>query len=399
MKGSVTKYVVTGSSRPKWRYRIRLGRDENKVYQREGRGGFAKEGDACEAMRIRIDEIRAQRNAPPETPKALTPPDPTLGEWLTRWIENYAVHTCQPKTLERYRQLARYITDATADEISTVAGAPISSLKHVQLEAALRALLKQKAVRHEHISARTVRHVAGVLQVALNEAFRLDLITVNPMLKVKLPSVEQKQAESLTPEQIHALRDSCRGDWTFALIEVALATAARRGELLALQWSDIDWTSGLLTISKSLEQTKAGLRVKKPKNGKQRPCQLPQSALVALRFLRDQQTENRRLFAGEYRDNGLIFCQPNGDNHEPDLISQVIIRRIRKAGIKHGSLHTLRHTHASHLLSNGVSLAAVSARLGHANPNVTARIYLHALPADDQRAADAWDAVVSGPVH
>jgi hypothetical protein len=59
--------------------------------------------------------------------------------------------------------------------------------------------------------------------------------------------------EDPEPEQIRALRDSCRGDWTFALIELALATAARRGELLALQWSDIDWTSGLLTISKSLE--------------------------------------------------------------------------------------------------------------------------------------------------
>ena len=191
----------------------------------------------------------------------------------------------------------------------------------------------------------------------------------------------------------------CGGDWTFALVELASALGARRGELLALEWRDLDWVSGQLLISKSLEQTKAGLRVKRPKNGKSRLCRLPKSALVALQFLRDQQNEHRRLFAGQYRDLGLIFCQPDGSYHEPDLISQVIIRRMRKAGIANASLHTLRHTHTSHLLSNGVPLPGVSAQLGHANPNVTARIYSHALPADDQRAADVWDAIVDAKVQ
>jgi integrase len=62
----------------------------------------------------------------------------------------------------------------------------------------------------------------------------------------------------------------------------------------------------------------------------------------------------------------------------------------RKAKIKEASFHTLRHTHASHLLSRGVPLTAVSARLGHADANITARIYAHALETDDKRAADTW---------
>jgi integrase len=65
------------------------------------------------------------------------------------------------------------------------------------------------------------------------------------------------------------------------------------------------------------------------------------------------------------------------------------VRRIRKAGITDASLHSLRHAHASNLLSRGVPLTAISARLGHANANITARIYCHALPLDDQRAADS----------
>ena len=67
---------------------------------------------------------------------------------------------------------------------------------------------------------------------------------------------------------------------------------------------------------------------------------------------------------------------------------------FRKLGFPKGvSLHTLRHSHGSHLLSSGVPLPAVSKRLGHANPHVTAAIYSHALDQDDQRAADAWDAI------
>jgi integrase len=398
MKGSIDKYTTKGSSKPHWRYRIYTGKDAAGVKQYVTRAGFEKQAKADEEMRHRIYDLEKLRNQP------AAPEEIPLGSWLTRWIDTYAVNTCQLKTLERYRQLVRYITAATAGEISTVAQTPISALKHVQLESALRALLKQKAVRRDHISARTVRHVAGVLQVALNEAFRLDLIPVNPMLKVKLPSVEQTQAKFLTPEQIGALREVCRGDWTFALVELALASWARRGELLAVQWPDIDWGTRSLFITKSLEQTAAGLRLKSTKSKKPRHFTLGQSAIVALQFQRDQQADHRRHFGKDYQDQDLVFAEPNGDYLQPDLVSQVIVRRLKKAGID-ASMHSLRHSHASNLLSRGVPLPVVSARLGHADVNITARIYAHALPDDDRRAADTWDSVVAddgvvtGPVQ
>jgi integrase len=390
MKGSIDKYTTKGSSKPHWRYRIYTGKNEAGVKQYVARAGFEKQGEAADAMRDRIEVLRRLSNQP------AAPEHISLGSWLTRWIDNYAVHSCQPKTLERYRQLAKYITESSTEEVSAISGTPIATLKHVQLESALRALLKQKAVRREHISARTVRHVGGVLQVALNEAFRLDLIALNPMLKVKLPSVETKRAGSFSPEQVLALREACRGDWTFTLVELAFATAARRGELLALSWANVDWVGKSVTIARSLEETAAGLRLKSPKIGKERKCSLPQTAIVALQFQRDQQNEHKRQFGKDYQDHDLVFAEPSGDFLQPALVSQVVVRRIRKAGIQTGSLHSLRHTHASNLLSNGVPLPAVSARLGHADVNITARIYAHALPDDDRRAADAWDRVI-GP--
>ena len=104
-----------------------------------------------------------------------------------------------------------------------------------------------------------------------------------------------------------------------------------------------------------------------------------------MRFLQDQQEQHRLLYGDDYQDLGLAFCQPDGSHLLPDLVSQVIVRRLKKAGIKDASLHTLRHTHASSLLSKGVPLPAVSARLGHADTNITARIYSHAQPDDDSR--------------
>ncbi len=391
MKGSVTKYKVKGTSRPRWRYRIDAGKDDVGRRLQEGRGGFTKESEAADAMRVHMDELTTRTVAKPIRKE-------TLGEWIQVWLDTYAVDRCQPKTLERYRQLAAYITTAQDGQPSELAQIPLQELSHQQIESALYALLKAKGKRREHISARSVRHVAGLLNVALNKAFRLELIEVNPMLRVDLPTVQRKDAHSLTPDEIRALRETCRGDWTFPFVELALAVGARRGELLALEWTDLDCLAGKLTISKSLEQTRAGLRIKRPKSDKSRQPQIPQSAITALHFLREQQQENRRLFGGDYQDQNLIFCNPDGRHLEPDLVSQVIVRRMRKAGIKKGSLHTLRHTHTTHLLSRGVPLAAVSARLGHADPNVTARIYAHAIPADDQRAADVWDALIAEPV-
>jgi integrase len=391
MKGSITKYTVRSSRRPKWRYRLCVGKDSAGKYLYTGRGGFAKEGEARDAMRRRIAEIQVERNAPAQ----LAAPEITLTDWLEKWLKTYAVERCQPKTRERYEQLASYIIKSDNGDVAKIATMPISALKHAAMESALLALLRQPGKRRAHISARTVHHISGVLSVALNEAFRLDLIALNPMLRVRLPRVEKKQAFSLTEDQVRALRRTCQGDWTFVFVEITGATGARRGEVLALFWTDIDWIAETVTIRRSLEQTRdGGLRLKCTKGEKERTVALGPSAIASLQFLRDQQAEQKKLFGGDYNDQGLVFAQPNGDFLDPALVSQTVIRRMRKAGIKTGSLHSLRHTNASHSLSRGVPLPTVSKRLGHADPSITLRIYSHALPEDDHRAAAAWEGVI-----
>ena len=171
------------------------------------------------------------------------------------------------------RRLAAYVLKTSSGEPAALAQRPLADVTHQQLEATFYGLLKARGKRRKHISARTVRHVAGSLNVALNKAFKLEFIQVNPMLRVELPSVEKKDAFSLTPDEFRSLREICRDDWTSALVELALATGARRGELLALQWADLDLLSGVLkTISKSSGRgAAAGPQSEVPgKNGKTR---------------------------------------------------------------------------------------------------------------------------------
>jgi integrase len=224
----------------------------------------------------------------------------TLATWLQHWLSHYGPTRCSPKTLERYVQLSGYIPH----ELGNV---PLLKLSHTDLETALFAMLKARGKRRAHLSCRTIHNIAGVFSVALNKAFRLDLIPVSPMLRVELPAIERKDVRALTPDEIQRVRETCRGDWTFALAELALSSGARRGELLALTWSDVDWLARSMKVDKSLEQTRAGLRLKRPKSNRSRVFCLPQSALAALEFHRTQQQGHKRLFGSDYKDQGLVF--------------------------------------------------------------------------------------------
>ena len=311
-------------------------------------------------------------------------PGISLGDWLKKWLIIYAPIRCRSlKTIERYGDLAEYVVGGPTAELAEVAGTNLAELSHTMLEPALLSLLQMKGARHDHLSNHTVRHVGSLVSVALDKAWRLDMVASNVMLKVELPGMDPKEARALTRAEIWTLRDSSRGDWMHGFIEVALATGCRRGELLALEWTDINWAARTISISKSLEQTRKGLRLKSTKGGKPRVFSLPKLAITALR---------KEAISGHAR---LIFADDHGGYLKPDLVSQLIVRRIRKAGITDASLHSLRHAHASNLLSRGVPLTAISARLGHANANITARIYCHALPLDDQRAADEWDRLLT----
>jgi integrase len=135
--------------------------------------------------------------------------------------------------------------------------------------------------------------------------------------------------------------------------------------------------------------------VKPTKSEKPRSISLPKSAIEMLRDHRGRQAENRRLFGPDYRDDlNLVFSTPDGNYLKPDSVTAKVCLLAKKIGLTGSSLHTLRHSHGSQLLANGVPLPVVSKRLGHSSVYVTATVYSHALTQDEIAAADVWESSV-----
>jgi integrase len=179
-----------------------------------------------------------------------------------------------------------------------------------------------------------------------------------------------------------------------AFLEIASATGCRRGELLALRWCDI--IDGTCIIARSLCQTKGGLlEFKCTKTEKPRPVSLPESAIATLEAHRQKQEAFRAQYGALYRaDLDLVFANEDGTPLRPDSISASVSALFKRLGIpkpKGAALHLFRHSHTSVLLSEGVPLPAVSARLGHSSTRTTQEIYSHMITGQDEEAARKWE--------
>jgi integrase len=242
------------------------------------------------------------------------------------------------------------------------------------------------------LSAKTVRNIAGVVSSAFARAIRWGLISTNPVTNSEPPRVKKHYGIALTAAQQSIVFEVASGPWCIAaFLELAAALGARRGEVLALRWSDI--RDGRATISRSLTQTKQVLEFKGTKSERPRVVKIPASALATIEAHRKRQDEFRRQFGPDYRaDLDLIFADPDGTPLKPDSVSATVSLLFRRLKLPKGtSLHSLRHTHTSHLLANGVPLPVVSARLGHSSVRVTAEIYSHMINGQDDEAASQWD--------
>jgi integrase len=200
----------------------------------------------------------------------------------------------------------------------------------------------------------------------------------------------RERPKVLDASMLGAVFQAAAGTRLYPFVITDSSSGCRRGELLALTWADVDFKEGMLTISKSLEQTRAGLRIKSTKSGETRRVSLDEATLEVLAEHYENQQQDKTNFGSAYQDNNLVFCKPNGGYYSPDRVGARVKEVLAKAGYPGFSLHSLRHSHASILLSNGVPIAVVSERLGHADQNITLGIYSHSLPTDKNAASRSW---------
>jgi integrase len=353
MKGTIYK-ANAASGHASWRYQIDAGRDENGKRIRISASGFRLEREASEAMRDKIREIG----------RKTVSTSLTFAAYLEAWLPSHTkAKPLSPTTAARYKTLAVHATAALGE----IALRDLTALMFDSLYVKLA----------ETLSPKTIREVHNVAHVALKRAVKTKLIPFNPADGCDLPRIDQKEAIALSAEQLAAYQQAAAGRWADLLIRLAAATGARRGELLACRWSDLDWQTCRLRIERSVYQASGEIGFKSTKTRQTRKIAVPPSLTEYLKLHREQQEQNRAMFGADYRtDLDLIFCAPDGGLLKPDSVSWTARDIAAKAGLTGASLHTLRHSHASALLAAGVPIANVSKRLGHRDPYTTAKIYM-----------------------
>jgi integrase len=178
---------------------------------------------------------------------------------------------------------------------------------------------------------------------------------------------------------------------------ILLSTGIRRGELMALQWGDVDIDKAKLCIQRSLEATKArGVQPKAPKTRHgRRVIMLPSIAVEVLRELRKLQLEARvKLGIGKLQPSHHVFGDISGAARHPGWITDRWRDMIRAKRLPRVTLHALRHSHASALISSGHDVVTVSRRMGHSSPTVTLGVYAHLFDKTDEAAATSIDTIL-----
>lgn len=370
--------TITRRGKSSWRIKYDLPRDESGNRRTAYTTVRGKRADAERELRRRLTTI--------DNGTHVDPSKLTLGDYLDSWLEDVAPQNVAPKALERYRGLVNNQVKPHLD------GVRLQKLRPADI-----AVWHHKLATTGAISKRTIRNAHGVLRTALGHAAAVEMVERNVAAIIKPPKVEKPEITILTADQIADTLARLEGHSLYPITALAIGTGARRGEIAALRWGDLDLDAATLRIERSLEQTKAGIRVKSPKTpAGRRTVSLPAFAVTVLRDHRRAQLELRlALGAGALPTDAPMFGTVEGDWPNPYSISDRWRNAVRTRRLPKVTFHALRHSHASALITAGLDIVAVSRRLGHASPALTLAVYSHLFENSDDRAAAAIDAALS----
>jgi integrase len=328
-----------------------------------------------------------------DTGEHIEPHRVTVREWLATWLGAIRQEVA-PRTAERYAEIVNNFL------VPALGRLQLSKLASSHIQEAYNgwAACGRRDGKPGGLSPQTRRHIHRVLSAALSRAVEQQLIVRNPaeVFKRRLPRVEHRDMATLTAEQSAGLLDAMRGRlhiyWPVLL---ALATGMRRGEILALRWRNVDLNGGCIRVVESLEQTKAGIRFKSPKNEKTRAVTLPLFAIDELCRHKREQAEALLRLGVRQTGETLVCARQDGEPHLPKSLTSEFIHilpRLKLRDFPRVRFHDLRHTHATQLLMAGVHPKVAQERLGHSTIRVTLDLYSHVTTTMQEDAAAKIDA-------
>lgn len=292
----------------------------------------------------------------------------TFNEFADRFLADVAKHTMKEKTYVSYEGYLRLHIrpDLGRLKLNAITPAHIQRLYSKKLSSGL--------------SSKTVHHIHAYLRRVLNEAVKWELIYRNPCDSVTPPRVEKRPPAVWSVDEAQTfLRATAEHRW-HAIYLIALTTGARRGEILGMEWKNINWNKGTITIEKTVVEVSGVATVTSPKTAKsRRTITLP---AVVLDLLKDNPIKEGFIFESEA---GTPVHPRNLLRHFYSVLDTLDIPRIR--------FHDLRHTCATILLQRDVHPKKVQELLGHSSITLTLDTYSHIIPGVDDQIATEMDEV------
>jgi integrase len=300
--------------------------------------------------------------------KLITGPRQNVQQFLAYWLEDVQSPSVRLRTFQRYEsQLRRHILPA-------IGNMQLSKLTPQHMQALYAKLLQNG------LAPQMVRLVHAMLHKAFDYAVRVGWLTRNVCDIVSLPRVEKYEARSLTLEQVQQFLLAAKGHRVEALWILVLVTGMRRGEILGLKWSDINFSTGVVSVQRSLVDVKGGILESRPKSSKgYRSILLPSFAVEALRVHKERQISMRES-AIQWQDGDYVFCTSHGTPFAAANLRTMFKALLQRAGLPDIRFHDLRHSVATLLLSIGTHPKVVQELLGHGQIGMTMDTYSHVMP-------------------
>ena len=312
----------------------------------------------------------------------------TVSSWVKTWYEVYAEPRIRPNTKAYY---TNYIENHIIPGIGNIS---LDKLTTIQIQRFYNNLQKSGRVQRKNfpelkdksLSPRVVRGIHTLLHNCLEQAVAERLILTNPAQGCKLPQLEKKEMKILPQEKIGMYLAEAERRGLLAAFYLELTTGLRRGELLALLWTDLDVENMTISVSKQVNRLNGELVVSQPKTPNSvRKLAIPQRAVELLVEEHAKHPHSPHLFVSP--KTGTIF--------DPDSFRHTHEKILKAIGAEHIRFHDLRHTFATLSLKYGVDVKTLSGALGHYDAGFTLSTYTHATEGMKRSAADTIGSVIS----
>ena len=343
----------------RWEGRVVIGYDEKGLPRTKN--VLAKTKRECQE---KLKQLR-ETVIGPRTEKVR--PEMPFGEWLDFWYQNYVKPQIRPTTQANYEaKIYQHI-------IPELGKVPLNQLAQKDLQQ-FYARMKTSGwlIRTEQfgkgLSDSMVRGLHAARRSALEKAVQEELIRTNPAVGCKLPPKRGREMQVLGREELQRFLIQAQTEGYYELFLLDLCTGLRRGELLALQWDDLDFKTGTLTVNKQVYEVKGQLRVSVPKTRASiRRLVLPPGVVEVLRQYRET-VNSRWMFPSPVKEDTPMT---------PGAVRRWLQIILERAGCKRIRFHDLRHTFATLSLENGMDVKTLSSMLGHVSAATTLDIYTH----------------------